>query len=206
MKKDTDLKLDVDTIELDISFKNRASKSEPTNFVTDYRIKISAYDVEEDIEFEIGEADVKLIRVEEMNCRDMDIIYMVDGISQKIYDIYMSLIDKNGEYVNAIKKAGITRFENILYVDDICLNPEYDEKGLEKLILSTVVEAICTCRNGMIIICLPDTDKDDQEACLAAREYYKSWVSFGFKPVCKNSSVLFMRIDSIARPFELLND
>lgn len=169
-------------------------KSDPRQFVRETRVRVSANAGCRPSDYvEIGEA--RLLHIKG-NCARYDyncpIFYVVDAHSQDLRDVYQAFFKDREEWIDEVCACDIFD-DDFLYIDYICLKPEYRGYGIGRILAMGFIEEFA--KAGEIVVARPTPVELEEEAGaqIVRRRREEETVTPKLVALCE--SLGFIRID-----------
>ena len=141
----------IDSIRMRVQSCASLRKFEPYDFIRETKVKfITCDDLGHDVE--IGEASLFFVNGNlahyTYNCA---LFHVFDACSQDLCDIYQAFF-KKAEWIDQVRNCEIFTYD-ALYLDYICLNPEYRGYGIGRILAMGLIEEFG--KEGEIVIAWP---------------------------------------------------
>jgi hypothetical protein len=185
---------DMRSIVFNISSRQYLLKEEPRRLVANIDIKICRYDEIQDEDIQIGEALAFFVK-SDFSLEYGSLFQVMSAHSQTLTDVYSVLFKENDQPVNRLDEYGAFG-TNMLFIDYLCLHPEYRRCGLGRPMLMGIIEEISCGAEVVIIEPVPvrfeDEEKNtklqlpflsDEEHESARIKLCDYWKPLGFMPV-----------------------
>lgn len=211
---------DIKNIVFNISRKTYLLKEKPEKLITNIDIKIclddKTYNYKKNLQ--IGEASAFYI-MGDLSLECGSLFHVMDIHGETLKDVYTALFKEGEQTVNRLDKYGAFG-TNMLFVDYLCLCPEYRGHGLGRPILMGIIEEISCGAEVAIIEPVPirfaDEDKNnklklpslsDEEYEMVRKKLWDYWKPLGFLPIEGSSRFQILPLN-IMHPSvkELLNE
>jgi GNAT superfamily N-acetyltransferase len=185
---------DIMSVVFNISSRHYLLREEPAQLVTDIDVRICRYDETQDKEIQIGEALAFFVKCD-LALEYGSLFQVMSAHSQILSDVYSALFRKGDKSVNRTDQYDFLG-TNLLFIDYLCLHPEYRGYGLGRPLLMGIIEEIGCGAEIVIIEPVPvrfeDEDKNatlqlpslnDEEHERVRRKLCEHWKPLGFTPV-----------------------
>jgi len=185
---------DMMSIVFNISSRHYLLRQEPKHLVTNIDIKICMHDEIQNEDIQIGEAVAFFVR-SDLALQYGSLFQVMDAHGQTLSDLYSALFREKNEHINRLNQYDVFG-TNILFIDYLCLYPEYRGHGLGRPIIMGIIEEISCGADVAIIEPVPvrfeDEDKNtelqlpflnDEEHEHVRKKLCDYWRPLGFRPV-----------------------
>jgi GNAT superfamily N-acetyltransferase len=209
---------DMKNIFFNISNRQYLLKEEPDRFVANIDIKICAHDEAQDEDVQIGEALAFFVK-SDFSLEYGSLFRVMSAHSQTLADVYSVFFKESDQQVNRLDEYGAFG-TNMLFIDYLCLHPNYRGSGLGRPMLMGIIEETSCGAEVVIIEPVPvrfeDEEKNaklrlpylsDEEHEIVRRKLRDFWNPLGFAPIEGNDRFLVLPL-SLMHPSvkELLNE
>lgn len=185
---------DIMSVVFNISSRHYLLREEPAQLVTDIDVRICRYDETQDKEIQIGEALAFFVKID-LAIHEGSLFQVMSAHSQILSDVYSALFREGDKSVNRLDQYDFFG-TNLLFIDYLCLHPEYRGHGLGRPILMGIIEEIGCGADVIIIEPIPvrfeDKDKNaklqllflnNKEHERVRKKLCEHWKPLGFMPV-----------------------
>jgi len=196
---------DLDSIVFNAASRSHLVPFEPDDFVTAIDVTIGRFDDEKEEDIKIGEALLFYIDLGPVLDYGESLFYVMDAHSQDLADAYLALFDEEGDPQEYLFEYDIIG-SDLLYVDYICLYPEYRGREIGRLVMLGLIERFGggakiivtepaplvfsdTTLNEKLQLKNPSTKKEWKAVKKKITDY---WKPLGFRPTKKNKGILFL--------------